>query len=163
MAQRQFNITAKVASASQPASEQAGIGDGQARLHSGSPQPLLFLSTVEEAGVVTILGTELSTSQHTLSSATSEAGVAAHALIVQVDRATGALVRYERDGRPYISAPVRPCLYRAPTDNDRGGSGGTSFAARCAAGLACVPLLFQVACTLMIISSCLEYIISSEA
>ena len=26
---------------------------------------------------------------------------------------------------------MRPCFYRAPTDNDRGGSNGTSHAARC--------------------------------
>lgn len=29
-----------------------------------------------------------------------------------------------------LAAPVLPCFLRAPTDNDVGGSGGTSHAAR---------------------------------
>ena len=29
-----------------------------------------------------------------------------------------------------LAEALMPCLYRAPTDNDRGGSGGTSYAAR---------------------------------
>ena len=33
-------------------------------------------------------------------------------------------------GRELLAAPLAPCFYRAPTDNDKGGSGGTSFAAR---------------------------------
>lgn len=32
--------------------------------------------------------------------------------------------------REMISSPLRPCLWRACTDNDRGGSGGFSYAAR---------------------------------
>lgn len=40
------------------------------------------------------------------------------------------------DGRPLLAAPLAPCFYRAPTDNDKGGSGGSSYAARWkAAGL----------------------------
>lgn len=40
------------------------------------------------------------------------------------------------DGRQLLAAPLAPCFYRAPTDNDKGGSGGSSYAARWkAAGL----------------------------
>ncbi len=53
-----------------------------------------------------------------------------------VDARTGDLVSYSVDGVELIDQPVRLCLYRAPTDNDRGGSGGKSHAARWkAAGL----------------------------
>ncbi|KAL4457400.1 hypothetical protein ABPG75_012265 [Micractinium tetrahymenae] len=39
-------------------------------------------------------------------------------------------------GKELLAAPLAPCFYRAPTDNDKGGSGGTSYAARWkAAGL----------------------------
>ena len=33
-----------------------------------------------------------------------------------------------------LAAPLAPCFYRAPTDNDKGGSGGSSYAARCGGG-----------------------------
>jgi beta-galactosidase len=53
-----------------------------------------------------------------------------------VDLATGDLVSYAVGGVERLAAPLRPCLYRAATDNDRGGAGGTSHAARWhAAGL----------------------------
>lgn len=53
-----------------------------------------------------------------------------------VDSHTGDLVSYLVDGVEFLDQPVRLCLYRAPTDNDRGGSGGKSHAARWkAAGL----------------------------
>lgn len=29
-----------------------------------------------------------------------------------------------------LVADLKPCFYRAPTDNDRGGSGGSSYASR---------------------------------
>ena len=55
---------------------------------------------------------------------------------VTVDTATGDLVSYIVDGVEFIDLPMRLCMYRAPTDNDRGGSGGKSHAARWkAAGL----------------------------
>jgi hypothetical protein len=39
-------------------------------------------------------------------------------------------------GRPLLAAPLEPCFFRAATDNDRGGSQGSSYAARwVAAGL----------------------------
>ena len=37
-------------------------------------------------------------------------------------------------------ANMRPCFYRAPTDNDRGGSKGTSHAARCVCVCCRLPL-----------------------
>lgn len=37
------------------------------------------------------------------------------------------------DGTELLSSSLTPCFYRAPTDNDRGGSGGSSHAARWAA------------------------------
>lgn len=37
---------------------------------------------------------------------------------------------------PLLAAPLEPCFFRAATDNDRGGSGGSSYAGRwVAAGL----------------------------
>ena len=57
-------------------------------------------------------------------------------LSLAVDACTGDLVSYSVDGVEFLDQPVRLCLYRAPTDNDRGGSGGKSHAARWrAAGL----------------------------
>ena len=35
--------------------------------------------------------------------------------------------------REHLASPLRPCMWRALTDNDRGGSGGTSYGARWAA------------------------------
>eukprot|EP00887_Chlorella_sp_A99_P002901 scaffold6.g2901.t1 len=50
--------------------------------------------------------------------------------------ARGLLASLQAGGRELLAAPVQPCFYRAPTDNDRGGSGGSSYAVRWkAAGL----------------------------
>ncbi len=52
------------------------------------------------------------------------------------DASTGGLVSWvvvdgaEDPGHELLAAPLTPCFYRAPTDNDKGGSGGTSYAAR---------------------------------
>jgi len=53
------------------------------------------------------------------------------------DQATGGLTCWQVDvgadggaGRELLAAPVAPCFYRAATDNDRGGSGGSSYTAR---------------------------------
>jgi beta-galactosidase len=55
---------------------------------------------------------------------------------IRFDPFSGSLVSYVAGGRELLAAPLAPCLYRAATDNDRGGSGGTSYAARwVAAGL----------------------------
>lgn len=53
-----------------------------------------------------------------------------------ISRDSGCIVAYEQDGRPMLQTPLEPCFFRAATDNDRGGSGGASYAARwLAAGL----------------------------
>ncbi|CAD7702984.1 unnamed protein product [Ostreobium quekettii] len=57
-------------------------------------------------------------------------------LMVQIDKPSGAVDSLAYCGAALLSAPVLPCLFRAPTDNDRGGAQGTSHAARwCSAGL----------------------------
>ena len=53
----------------------------------------------------------------------------------QVNLGTGALERWEVAGHSLLAAGVAPCLFRAPLDNDLGGSGKTSFASRCCQGL----------------------------
>lgn len=53
-----------------------------------------------------------------------------HAL-TQVAAATGSLTRWSVGGADLLQAPVLPLFFRAPTDNDRGGSGGNSHANRC--------------------------------
>jgi beta-galactosidase len=56
--------------------------------------------------------------------------------VAVIDTKTGDLLSYKVEDFDCIDKPVRVCLYRAPTDNDRGGSGGKSHAARWkAAGL----------------------------
>jgi beta-galactosidase len=64
----------------------------------------------------------------------------------EIDTITGSLIRYSvasgGENANILAAPITPCLYRAPTDNDRGGSGGKSYAARWkAAGLHCLETL----------------------
>ncbi|PRW56286.1 Beta-galactosidase isoform A [Chlorella sorokiniana] len=56
---------------------------------------------------------------------------------VQFSQAAGGLVGWtDASGRQLLVAPLSLSFYRAPTDNDRGGSGGSSYAARWkAAGL----------------------------
>lgn len=55
---------------------------------------------------------------------------------LSIDSATGEITSYKLGEVEVLARPVRVCLYRAPTDNDRGGSGGKSYAARWkAAGL----------------------------
>ena len=87
-----------------------------------------------------------------LPSSTLEASVTEEGIVVVVKRSNGtdliatkavvssstgclsSLQHYSsaNDGEPRetISSPLRPCLWRACTDNDRGGSGGSSYAAR---------------------------------
>ncbi len=49
---------------------------------------------------------------------------------------SGCLERLAVGGCELLAAPLEPCFFRAATDNDRGGSGGSSHAARwVAAGL----------------------------
>jgi beta-galactosidase len=56
---------------------------------------------------------------------------------LRFDKASGALTGWQAaDGGQLLAAPLAACLYRASTDNDRGGSGGSSYTARWkAAGL----------------------------
>jgi beta-galactosidase len=50
---------------------------------------------------------------------------------LRFDAASGSLASWTGSGgRQLLAAPLAPCLYRAPTDNDKGGSGGSSYAAR---------------------------------
>ena len=69
-------------------------------------------------------------------------------LCAQVNLGTGALERWEVAGHSLLAAGVAPCLFRAPLDNDLGGSGKTSFASRCCVGLSTrcrsCPLRFSV-------------------
>ena len=46
---------------------------------------------------------------------------------LQVNCRTGELVSWMVGGKQLLQAPLGPCFFRAPTDNDRGGSGGTSY------------------------------------
>lgn len=53
-----------------------------------------------------------------------------------LDTETGHVISYTIGKRSILDQHLQACLYRAPTDNDRGGSGGKSYAARWkAAGL----------------------------
>lgn len=47
-----------------------------------------------------------------------------------IDSETGDIISYMVGDFEVLRQPIRVCLYRAPTDNDRGGSGGQSYAAR---------------------------------
>ena len=49
---------------------------------------------------------------------------------MEINPATGILVALRSGGRQLLASPLEPWFYRAATDNDRGGSGGTSYAAR---------------------------------
>jgi hypothetical protein len=51
-------------------------------------------------------------------------------LSVEFSKATGALSGWTVGGAQLLAEPMLPCFYRAPTDNDRGGSGGNSFVSR---------------------------------
>jgi len=58
-----------------------------------------------------------------------------HGLEVALSRHTGCIEHYSLGGCILLQQ-LAPCFMRAPTDNDRGGAGGSSFAARwIAAGL----------------------------
>jgi beta-galactosidase len=55
---------------------------------------------------------------------------------ISIDTVTGTIPSYKVKGIEMFTTPLKMCFYRAPTDNDRGGSSGTSYAARWkAAGL----------------------------
>ncbi|GMH38332.1 hypothetical protein BSKO_06216 [Bryopsis sp. KO-2023] len=52
------------------------------------------------------------------------------ALIVSIGKDSGCLEGLQISGRQLINGKIWPCFYRAPTDNDRGGAQGTSYASR---------------------------------
>jgi len=57
-------------------------------------------------------------------------------LQLEVSGQTGCISRYSVNNKQLLAGPLAPCFFRATTDNDRGGSGGSSYAARwIAAGL----------------------------
>ena len=59
---------------------------------------------------------------------------------LRFDAASGSLASWAGSGgRQLLAAPLAPCFYRAPTDNDKGGSGGSSYAARWAGWAGQVP------------------------
>ena len=47
--------------------------------------------------------------------------------ILQVSKSSGELTSWVIGGHELIHTPLGPLLFRAPTDNDRGGSGGSSY------------------------------------
>lgn len=49
----------------------------------------------------------------------------------QVSRERGVVEAWQAGGRSLLEQGITPSLFRAPTDNDRGGSGGTSYVHRC--------------------------------
>jgi beta-galactosidase len=49
---------------------------------------------------------------------------------VTISKVTGLICGLRAGGEDLLAAPLEVCLFRAPTDNDRGGSEGTSYAAR---------------------------------
>lgn len=49
---------------------------------------------------------------------------------LRFDAAMAGLAGWTVGGKQLLAAPLTPCFYRAPTDNDKGGSGGSSYAAR---------------------------------
>ena len=49
---------------------------------------------------------------------------------LQVNLLTGALEQWDVGGHSLLAAGISPCLFRAPLDNDLGGSGKTAFATR---------------------------------
>ena len=68
---------------------------------------------------------------------TVSGGTAGISWRLHFDGATGALARWtvgsnggSDGGEHLLAAPLAPCVFRAPTDNDKGGSGGSSYAAR---------------------------------
>ncbi|CAL5226900.1 g9773 [Coccomyxa viridis] len=66
----------------------------------------------------------------------------ANDLCIEVNLSTGALERWDVGGHSLLAAGISPCLFRAPLDNDLGGSGKTAFATRWKeAGLDCLEIV----------------------
>ena len=46
---------------------------------------------------------------------------------MQISKGSGEITHWKAGPEALITEPLGPLLFRAPTDNDRGGSGGTSY------------------------------------
>lgn len=62
-------------------------------------------------------------------------------LKVVISGSTGCIREWNMGGRPLLTEGVTPCFFRACIDNDRGGTGGRSYASRL------VTSLLPLACT----------------
>ena len=56
-------------------------------------------------------------------------------LKVVISGSTGCIREWNMGGRPLLTEGVTPCFFRACIDNDRGGTGGRSYASRSANSL----------------------------
>ena len=54
-------------------------------------------------------------------------------LRVVISGQTGCVSEWEMGGKPLLTEGITPCFFRACIDNDRGGTGGRSYASRSAA------------------------------
>ena len=84
------------------------------QVNSGQTNRYLSLSKDMEAGIVSFSGI------------TNEGKPVA----ISIDATLGDITSYTVGDVEILQKPMHVCLYRAPTDNDRGGSGGKSYAAR---------------------------------
>lgn len=53
-------------------------------------------------------------------------------LRVVISGQTGCVEEWEMGGKPLLAEGISPCFFRACIDNDRGGTGGRSYASRSA-------------------------------
>ena len=51
-------------------------------------------------------------------------------LKVVISGSTGCISEWHMAGQSLLAEPVTPCFFRACIDNDRGGTGGRSYASR---------------------------------
>ncbi|KAK9808191.1 hypothetical protein WJX73_006921 [Symbiochloris irregularis] len=108
---------------------QTDADGGSAAADNRSSTGQLHLS--DSKGSISITGPDQLSVQALLSEATGA-----------VSRERGCVERWELGGRPLISEAIAPSFFRAPTDNDRGGSGGTSYVHRWKeAGLDCMDVV----------------------
>lgn len=85
-----------------------------------------------------------------------------HDLSLVISGATGCIEFLCQGGVVMLVGPVRPCLYRAATDNDCGGFGGSSYAARwVAAGLDRLAVTGKVRdyCVHVVCHCCTTYVV----
>ena len=51
-------------------------------------------------------------------------------LKVVISGSTGCISKWHMEGQALLTEPITPCFFRACIDNDRGGTGGRSYASR---------------------------------